>query len=144
MKSKKVVIKIGYKLPLLIFFVTMSVGISFGMILPIECNIKFPLAEPLLEVVNCNGAFTAKYDGTYYLKRDYVDEVDKNTYFDLQNGTWKDEGGNRGEYQIDGDEITLYVGNGGLAFASGTISDGKLRLKIGSSTSTSTLTYIKQ
>lgn len=122
-----------------VFIISLFMAMIFGFLLYAQCKAfnSGSCNEVSSMLSSCNWV---NVNGTYYLKRDYANEVDKNTYFDLHNGTWKDEGGNRGEYKIDGDEITLYVGDGGLAFASGTISDGKLKLKIGFST----LTYIKQ
>lgn len=77
-------------------------------------------------------------DGTYYLSRN--GNIDNNIYFDLSNGKWEDENNFTGKYKISNGEITLYVGDGAV-FASGTISKGKMELKISQYL---TLTYIKR
>ncbi len=68
-------------------------------------------------------------NGTYYLL-EYNGEMDKTTYFVIDSGEWKDENGDGGSYEKDGDKIVFYVDLMGSkeVVASGTIKDGVLTL----------------
>ncbi len=68
-------------------------------------------------------------NGTYYLL-EYNGEMDKTTYFVIDSGEWKDENGDGGSYEKDGDKIVFYVELMGSkeVVASGTIKDGVLTL----------------
>ena len=74
----------------------------------------------------CAGVGT---EGTYYLIEN--DKYVKETYFTLQGGKWTDDDGVSGEYEINGDAITLYTDLFGtkMEFTSGTVKDGVLTLK---------------
>ena len=68
-------------------------------------------------------------NGTYYLL-EYNGEIDKTTYFVIDSGEWKDENGDGGSYEKDGDKIVFYVELMGSkeVVASGTIKDGVLTI----------------
>ena len=68
-------------------------------------------------------------NGTYYLL-EYNGEMDKTTYFVIDSGEWKDENGDGGSYEKDGDKIVFYVELMGSkeVIASGTIKDGVLAI----------------
>ena len=68
-------------------------------------------------------------NGTYYLL-EYNGEMDKTTYFVIDSGEWKDENGDGGSYEKDGDKIVFYVDLMGSkeVVASGTIKDGVLTI----------------
>ncbi len=68
-------------------------------------------------------------NGTYYLL-EYNGEMDKTTYFVIDSGEWKDENGDGGSYEKDGDKIVFYVELMGSkeVVASGTIKDGVLTI----------------
>ncbi len=66
--------------------------------------------------------------GTYYLVEN--DKYDTETYFVLKGGTWTDDDGASGDYEIDGEKITLYTDMFGerVESSKGTVKDGVLTI----------------
>lgn len=78
------------------------------------------------------------YDGTYYYKRPYTDEIVKSTYIKLNGGKWEDSDGYSGKYKISDGKISFYINDS--LFLQGTISGGEIRLE----SFGTYITYVKQ
>jgi len=81
----------------------------------------------MVAMAACN---TTSVDGTYYYGSNGT--VRKDDYYVLKGNTWTDNGGSSGEYELDGDKITLYINFLGAKteYMSGTLSDGVLSLEV--------------
>ncbi len=68
-------------------------------------------------------------DGTYYFG--YDGKIMQNNYYTLKNKTWTDNGGSSGKFELNGNNITLYVDMFGMQteYMRGTVSDGVLMLQ---------------
>lgn len=89
----------------------------------------FSLAAVLCLVLGLTSCSNFGVSGTYYLIEN--DTYVKETYFTLKGGKWTDDDGVSGEYEKDGDKITLYTDLFGtkMEFTSGTLKNGVLTLK---------------
>ncbi len=89
----------------------------------------FSLAAVLCLVLGLTACSNFGVSGTYYLIEN--DTYVKETYFTLKGGKWTDDDGVSGEYEKDGDKITLYTDLFGtkMEFTSGTLKNGVLTLK---------------
>lgn len=99
----------------------------------------FVLLVTSLLLVSCGGNENKKIDysktnGTYY--RFVDEELDKNEFFTLDNGKWKDESGAGGEYTMTGTAIKFNVDLAGekTELCSGTLSEGTLSITVGGET----------
>ena len=101
--------------------------------------VLFVLLATSLLLVSCGGNENKKIDysktnGTYY--RFVDEELDKNEFFTLDNGKWKDESGTVGEYTITDTAIKFNVNLAGekTELCSGTLSEGTLSITVGGET----------